>query len=234
MKKIGMIGGMSWESTLLYYQLINTKVKELKGGFHSADCVIESVDFSEIARLQSQNDWPSLNRIMIERAKNLESVGAQLILICANTMHLSVEAIQESTSVPVVHIARATAEEIKKFNLNKVALLGTRFTMEKEFFKEILQTEYGIEVLIPQKKDREMIHRVIYEELVLGSIHEASKSEYLRVIDELVRKGAEGVILGCTEIPLLISQKDVEILLFNTTKIHAEKAVEIALNQSEL
>jgi aspartate racemase len=229
MKKIGMIGGMSWESTLLYYQLINTKVKEIKGGFHSAACVIESVDFSEIAKLQSQDDWMSLNKVMIERAQSLESSGAQIILICANTMHLCVEAIEENITAPVLHIARATAEEITKLKLNKVALLGTRFTMEKDFFKDILKKEYQIDVLVPDQEDREMIHQVIYEELVLGSIQDESREKYLRVIDKLISDGAQGVILGCTEIPLLISQADVEIPLFNTTQIHADRAVEIAL-----
>lgn len=229
MKKIGMIGGMSWESTLLYYQLINTKVKEIKGGFHSADCIIESVDFSQIAKLQSQDDWMSLNQVMIERAQSLESSGAQIILICANTMHLCVEAIEENVATPVLHIARATAEEITKLNLNKIALLGTRFTMEKDFFKDILKKEYQIEVLVPDPEDREMIHQVIYEELVLGSILDESKEKYLRVIDKLIRDGAQGVILGCTEIPLLISQADIDIPLFNTTQIHAHRAVEIAL-----
>ena len=229
MKKIGLIGGMSWESTSLYYELINKKVKELKGGLHSADCVIESVDFSDIAVLQAKDDWDELNEIMIKRAMALNQAGAELLLICANTMHLCFEAIQHKLSIPVIHIARATAEVIKGKNLSRVALLGTKFTMEKDFFKRILTDEYGIEVLIPNQEQRDMIHEIIYSELVLGLILDSSRDKYLKVMNQLIQEGAQGIILGCTEIPLLISDDDLNVPLFNTTKIHAEKAVELAL-----
>lgn len=228
MKKIGLIGGMSWESTLLYYELINKKVKELRGGFHSANCVIESVDFDEIAKLQAKDDWQALDKLMVSRAELLEASGAELLMICANTMHLCVEAIQQNTDVPIVHIAKVTADKIKSAKLDTVALLGTKFTMEKDFFKEILR-DRGIEVMIPKENDRNLVHEIIYQELVKGEIHEVSKKGYLRIIEDLRGRGAQGVILGCTEIPLLIGPKDIDIPLFNTTKIHAEKAVELSL-----
>lgn len=230
MKKIGMIGGMSWESTQLYYELLNKKVKELLGGFHSADCVIESVDFAQIAELQKQDDWKALDALMIQRAKSLEASGAEMILICANTMHLCVDAINRNTNIPIVHIARVTAEKIKGLGLNKVALLGTKFTMEKDFFREILEDD-NIAVLVPDQMDRDLVHDIIYKELVLGVLTEASKNIYLRIIEDLKMRGAQGVILGCTEIPLLIHPEDVDLPLFNTTKIHAEKAVYLSLEK---
>lgn len=230
MKKIGLIGGMSWESTLLYYKLLNEKVKETLGGAHSANCVIESVDFAEIAELQSKNDWPLLDRMMQERSKLLDLSGAEMILICANTMHLCVPAISQCTETPVIHIAEVTAEAINEQDLKKVALLGTKFTMEKDFFKDILKNN-GIEVIVPEQIDRDLIHQIIYKELVNGIIKEDSKRMYIRTIKKLIDQGAEGVILGCTEIPLLVYPEDIEIPLFNTTKLHAEKAVEIALSK---
>ncbi len=230
MKKIGLIGGMSWESTLLYYKLLNEKVKETLGGAHSANCVIESVDFAEIAELQSKNDWPLLDRMMQERSKLLDLSGAEMILICANTMHLCVPAISQCTETPVIHIAEVTAEAINEQDLKKVALLGTKFTMEKDFFKDILKNN-GIEVIVPEQIDRDLIHQIIYKELVNGIIKEDSKRMYIRTIKKLIDQGAEGVILGCTEIPLLVYPEDIDIPLFNTTKLHAEKAVEIALSK---
>lgn len=231
MKKIGLIGGMSWESTLLYYKLLNEKVKSLRGGFHSANCVIESVNFAEIAALQAKDDWSSLDKLMITRARALETSGAEMILICANTMHLSVPAIEQSTKIPVLHIAEVTAAEIKKSKLKKVALLGTKFTMEKDFFRDILEKN-GITVCIPDAEGRNRVHEIIYQELVNGIITDESKKTYVSIIENLIAEGAEGVILGCTEIPLLIKPVDVDIPLFNTTKIHAEKAVEISLEGS--
>lgn len=230
MKKIGMIGGMSWESTQLYYELLNKKVKELLGGFHSADCVIESFDFAQIAELQKQDDWKTLDALMIQRAKSLETSGAEMILICANTMHLCVDAINRNTNIPIVHIAQVTAEKIKDLGLNKVALLGTKFTMEKDFFRKILEDD-NIAVLVPNQMDRDLVHNIIYKELVLGVLTEASKKIYLRIIEDLKMRGAQGVILGCTEIPLLIHPEDVDLPLFNTTKIHAEKAVYLSLEK---
>jgi aspartate racemase len=228
MKKIGLIGGMSWESTLLYYKLLNEKVKALRGGFHSANCVIESVDFAEIAALQAKDDWPALDALMISRAEALTRSGAEMILICANTMHLSVTAIAQCTSVPVLHIAEVTADKIKSSGLKKVALLGTKFTMEKDFFRNILEEE-GIAVVVPDASGRNQVHDIIYKELVKGIISEESKKVYVSIIEKLINQGAEGVILGCTEIPLLIKPGDIDIPLFNTTKIHAEKAIELAL-----
>ena len=220
---------MSWESTLLYYELINKKVKATLGGLHSADCVIESVDFSEIAELQAKDDWKALDDMMISRAKNLESSGAELLMICANTMHLCVEAIEEHTNIPIVHIAEVTADQIKEVRLDKVALLGTKFTMEKDFFKNILINK-GIDVIVPDPRDRDLVHYIIYNELVRGDIKIESKKIYLEIIADLKAKGAQGIILGCTEIPLLIGPEDTDIPLFNTTKIHAEKTVELSLS----
>jgi len=228
MKKIGLIGGMSWESTLLYYKLLNEKVKGIRGGFHSANCVIESVDFSKIAELQAKDDWDALHELMIKRAISLENSGAEMILICANTMHLSVPAIEQNTNIPVLHIAEVTAAAIKKGKLKKVALLGTKFTMEKDFFTNILENN-GISVLLPDSKGRNQVHDIIYKELVKGVISNESKEVYVSIINDLIDQGAEGIILGCTEIPLLIKDEDIDVPLFNTTKIHAEKAVELAL-----
>ena len=220
---------MSWESTLLYYELINKKVKAILGGLHSSNCVIESVDFAEIAALQAIDDWGALDELMKSRARALESSGAELILICANTMHLCVTAIEESINIPVLHIAKVTADEIKKKQLDKVALLGTRFTMERDFFKDILK-DHGIDVIVPEKNDRQLVNDIIYKELVRGVLKPASKEIYLGIIEDLRKRGAQGVILGCTEIPLLINPEDVELPIFNTTKIHAERAVEVALS----
>ncbi|MEL4456667.1 aspartate/glutamate racemase family protein [Lutimonas vermicola] len=229
MKKIGLIGGMSWESTLLYYELINKKVKAILGGLHSSNCVIESVDFAEIAALQAIDDWDALDELMKTRARALESSGAEMILICANTMHLCVTAIEESIDIPVLHIAKVTADEIKKSQLDKVALLGTRFTMERDFYKDILK-DHQIDVIVPEQNDRKLVNDIIYKELVRGVLKPESKEIYLGVIEDLRKRGAQGVILGCTEIPLLIYPEDVELPIFNTTKIHAEKAVELSLS----
>jgi aspartate racemase len=231
MKTIGLIGGMSWESSQLYYELINKKVQFRLGGFHSAKSVMVSVDFYEIAKLQSENDWDTLNRRMVKAAKQLEHAGADMILVCANTMHLCSTEIIKNTSLPFVHIAEATGEKIKEKALKKVALLGTKFTMEEDFYKDILINDFGIEVMIPDIEGRELIHDIIYKELVMGKIKDTSKLIYQKIIDELIDRGAEGIILGCTEIPLLISDEDVSVPIFNTTKIHAEKAVKLALEE---
>jgi len=230
LKKIGLIGGMSWESSLVYYELINLKVNELLGGFHSASCIMESVDFAEIEKLQHKNDWKGLGNIMVQAAKNLEKSGAEVIILCTNTMHLLSNEIQENISIPFLHIAKSTGKDILKKGINKVALLGTKFTMEKDFYKNILLHEFNIQVVIPEKEDREIVHNIIYNELVHGDFKEDSKKSMLKIIQKLERQGAEGVILGCTEIPLLIKQKDVHIHVFDTTKIHAEDAVDFALS----
>ena len=229
MKTIGLIGGMSWESSLVYYELINKKVKEVLGGFHSCKSIMISVDFSEIEKLQHENSWKALDKLMSTAAKQLELAGADIIILCTNTMHLCSNAIQKNISIPFFHIAEATAQEIAKNKLTKIALLGTKFTMEKDFYKQILINDFGIEVLIPTSNERQLVHNIIYNELVHGQINNDSREIYKTIIQNLEKRGAQGIILGCTEIPLLISDKDVTLPIFNTTKIHAEKAVEWAL-----
>ncbi|MBT8316121.1 MAG: aspartate/glutamate racemase family protein [Lutibacter sp.] len=231
MKTIGLIGGMSWESSLVYYELINKKVQEVLGGFHSCKNIMISVNFAEVEKLQHEGNWEALNTLMADAAKNLELAGADLVVLCTNTMHLCSEAILKNISIPFLHIAEATGQEINKKKLSKVALLGTKFTMEKEFYKELLTNNFGIEVLIPTKKERQLVHNIIYNELVQGKINNSSKEVYKNIIHNLEKRGSQGVILGCTEIPLLIKEKDVTIPIFNTTKIHAEKAVEWALKE---
>ena len=227
MKVIGLIGGMSPESTIMYYQVLNNLAKETYGDKHSARVLINSVDFGEISNLQVQDKWEDLNQIMGNAAKNLENGGASCILICANTMHLTIEAVKKQVTVPVIHIAEATAEAIVAQNLKKVALLGTKYTMEKPFYANIL-SNYGIETMIPEQQDREIIHTIIYEELAKGILDESSKQKYIDIIYTLKAKGAEGIILGCTEIPLLIKQHDVSIPVFDTTTIHATKAFNLS------
>jgi len=230
LKKIGLIGGMSWESSMVYYELINLEVRELLGGFHSANCVMESVDFAEIEKLQHKNDWEGLGYLMVKAAQNLEKSGAEVIVLCTNTMHLLSDQIKKNISVPFLHIADATGKNILSKKIRKVALLGTRFTMEKDFYKDILFQKYNIEVIIPDEDNREIIHNIIYKELVHGKLNDESRELMIQIIKKLELNGAEGVILGCTEIPLLIKQKDVDIHVFDTTKIHAEDAVDFALN----
>jgi len=228
MKTIGLIGGMSWESSAIYYELLNKLVKDKLGGYHSAKSVMVSVDFSEIEKLQKKDDWKALTQHMIASSKQLERAGADFIILCTNTMHLCSEEIINNTTIPFLHIADATASKIKSKGLQKVALLGTKFTMEKDFYKTVLH-KYGIEVIIPELAYREQIHRIIYDELVLGKIEDDSRETFKHIIAKLKNDGAQGVILGCTEIPLLIQQNDVDLPIFNTTEIHAEKAVKIAL-----
>ena len=222
---------MSWESSMVYYKLINLKVRELLGGFHSASCVMESVDFASIEKLQHDNDWDELGDIMGRAAENLEKSGANVIVLCTNTMHLLSDQIKEKISVPFLHIAESTGKNILKKRINKVALLGTKFTMEKDFYKKILLDDFNIEVIIPENKDRRIIHDIIYKELVQGKLNDNSRELMIKIIKKLENNGAEGVILGCTEIPLLIKQKDVDIPVFDTTKIHAEDAVSFAFGQ---
>lgn len=223
MKTIGMLGGMSWESTVTYYQVINETVKEKLGGFHSAKCLLYSVDFHELEECLSTSNWDRCAGILTDAAEKLERGGADFIVICTNTMHKFAGKIQEKISVPILHIADVTAEELKAKDIGKAALLGTRYTMEQEFYKERLG-ENGVDVIIPEAEDRELINRVIFEELCLGIIREESKREYLRIIDDLMNKGAQGVILGCTEIGLLVDQNDTAAPLFDTTFIHGRRA----------
>jgi aspartate racemase len=229
MKTIGLIGGMSWESSAVYYSVINRKIKEVLGGYHCAKSVMVTVDFAEIQDLQFKEDWKSLDKMMISAARQLEAAGAGLVILCTNTMHLCSPAIIENISVPFLHIAQATGEKITETGLKKVALTGTRFTMEKDFYKSFLFNQFGIEVIIPEESERTLIHNTIYGELVHGIIRNESREEFRKIIVSLEKRGAEGVILGCTEIPLLISQADSQIPVFETTIIHAEKAVEWAL-----
>ena len=230
MKKIGLIGGMSWESTLVYYKLLNEKVKEKLGGFHSCNCILESVDFAEIVKLQHCGDWNQLDKIMAKAARNIENAGAEIIILCTNTMHLCSDSIRNEISIPFLHIAEATGNEIKKQNIKKVLLLGTKFTMEKDFYKNTLKEKYAIETIIPSSEDRDIVHEIIYTELVQGKIIESSKNVFQKIIQKGIDEGAKGVILGCTEIPLLIKQNDSEISVFDTTAIHAESAAAFSLN----
>lgn len=231
MKKIGMLGGMSWESSLEYYRIMNEEVKTILGGTHSANCLLYSFDFQQIERLQHEGKWDELTRIMVEEAMNLKKASAELIVICTNTMHLVASSIEAATSLPVLHIADVTGHAIKQENLKKVALLGTRFTMESSFYRDLLKERYEIELIIPNEEDRQRIHDIIYDELIFGITLEESRLIYMRIIELLQADGAEGVILGCTEIPLLLQQQHVSIPLFDTTYLHATAAVRKALEQ---
>jgi aspartate racemase len=229
MKTIGLIGGMSWESSIEYYRIVNEKTKDRLGPLHSAKCLMVSVDFAEIEILQREGRWTEAAQSMIEAAKSLENGGADFIVLCTNTMHKAAGEIQANTRIPFLHIADATAAKVKAAGLHKVGLLGTRFTMEEPFYKDRLVQNHGLEVVIPGAPEREIIHRVIYDELVLGRIVEASKRNYVEIIQQMVEAGAEGMILGCTEIGLLIHSEDCPVPLFDTTRIHAEAAVDFAL-----
>ena len=223
LKTIGLIGGMSWESTVTYYKIINEVIKEKLGGLHSAKCVLYSVDFQEIEECQANGNWEKSGEILGEAAYNLEKAGADFIVICTNTMHKVVNQIKEKISIPILHIAEMTAEKILEKGLKNIALLGTKYTMEQDFYKSKL-IEKGINVIIPDKNDVEIINKVIYDELCLGIINSNSKKKFLEIVDKLRNKGAEGIILGCTEIGLLIKNEDTDVPLFDTAIIHAEQA----------
>ena len=223
MKTIGLIGGMSWESTVTYYKIINETVKEKLGGLHSAKCILYSVDFQEIEECQANGNWKKSGEILGEAANNLEKAGAGFIVICTNTMHKVINQIKEKISIPILHIAEMTAEKILEKGLKNIALLGTKYTMEQDFYKSKL-IEKGINVIIPDKNDIEIINKVIYDELCLGTINSNSKKKFLEIVDKLRSKGAEGIILGCTEIGLLIKNEDTDVPLFDTAVIHAEEA----------
>lgn len=228
MKTIGLIGGMSWESSAVYYKLINKKVRELLGGFHSAKSIMVTVDFAKIQELQYEENWQELDKLMVKSAKQLENAGADFVVLCTNTMHLCSSAIIKNSSIPFLHIAEATGLKIADIGIKKVALIGTKFTMEKDFYKTYILDRFGIEVIIPNEFERKQINETIYNELVHGQIKKESREIFKQIIRNLEKQGAEGVILGCTEIPLLISKSDVNIPVFDTTAIHAEKAVEWA------
>ena len=223
LKTIGLIGGMSWESTVTYYKIINETVKEKLGGLHSAKCILYSVDFHEIEECQANGNWEKSGEILGEAANNLEKAGADFIVICTNTMHKVINQIKEKISIPILHIAEMTAEKILEKGLKNIALLGTKYTMEQDFYKSKL-IEKEINVIIPDKNDIEIINKVIYDELCLGTINSNSKKKFLEIVDKLRSKGAEGIILGCTEIGLLIKNEDTDVPLFDTAVIHAEEA----------
>ena len=223
---------MSWESSLEYYRIINEEVKKKLGGTHSAKCVLNSLEFAEIEMLQHQNKWDKLTELMVFEANNLKNAGADFIVICTNTMHKMASEIEETTSLHVLHIADTTGDAIKQADMNTVGLLGTRFTMEGDFYKKRLKDTFDIKTLIPVENDRQIIHYVIYQELVKGILKEESRIQYLEIIDKLRREGAQGVILGCTEIPLLIKQDRSPVPIFDTTTIHAKAAVKYALMES--
>ena len=229
MKTIGLIGGMSWESTAHYYRLLNEAVKARLGGLHSAKCLLASVDFAEIEPLQRAGRWDEAGAILNRAALGLERAGADLLLICANTMHKVAEQTLRGVRIPLIHIADATAARVRAAGVRRVALLGTRYVMEQDFYRQRLADRYGLEVLVPGPADRTEVNRVIFEELCLGRTEPASKARYVAIMEALVRDGAEGVIAGCTEITMLVQQSDVSAPLFDTTEIHALAAVEFAL-----
>jgi aspartate racemase len=231
MKTIGLIGGMSWESSIEYYRIINQTVKGKLGGLHSAKSVMYSVDFAEVEILQHQNRWAEAAEMLVDAAKRLENSGAGLIVLCTNTMHKVAEDIQANVKIPFLHIADATAQRVLASGIGTIGLLGTRFTMEEEFYKGRLSQNYGLSVIVPDAQEREIVHRVIYDELVVGKIEPSSKAQYVRIIDQMISQGVEGIILGCTEIGLLLHQEDSRVPLFDTTRIHAEAAVEYALKE---
>ncbi|MES5894376.1 MULTISPECIES: aspartate/glutamate racemase family protein [Bacillus cereus group] len=228
MKTIGLIGGMSWESTSEYYRILNEEIKSRLGGLHSAKCLINSVDFEEIERFQSNGDWDGAGEVLGNAAYSLQNGGADFIIICTNTMHKVVEKIKENINIPVLHIADTTAKEIKRKGIQTIGLLGTKYTMEQDFYKSRIEKN-NIKVIVPLENNREKINEIIYTELCLGKITSQSREYYKTVIEELVQKGAQGIILGCTEIGLLIKQEDVSVPIFDTTFIHAIEAVNVAL-----
>ncbi len=229
MKTIGLIGGMSWESTSSYYSAINQEIKQRLGGLHSAKLVLVSVDFSEIEALQHKGEWDKTAEILSDAARSLEVAGADFFLICTNTMHKVANKVQASVSIPLLHIADATAQQLQQDGIDKVGLLGTQFTMEQAFYKSRLMEYFSIDVVIPKQQERQQVHQIIYEELCLGKIEAESKKTYLTILTQLQQCGAQAVILGCTEIALLVQQNDTDVALYDTTAIHARAAVEWAL-----
>jgi aspartate racemase len=228
-RTLGLIGGMTWHSTVDYYKLINQGVQERLGGYRSAELVIVSVDFAPVEDLQNKGDWAGLGRMMVRAARTLEGAGAEALVICANTMHQLAPDIAAAVRLPIIHIADAAAGAVKARGLRTVALLGTRYTMEMDFYRTRLEKEHGLKVLVPDAPERAVVHRVIYDELGQGVIREASRRAYVGIIEDLVRRGAEGVILGCTEIPMLIKPADSPVPVFDTTALHASAAVDFAL-----
>ncbi|GMG86354.1 aspartate/glutamate racemase family protein [Biformimicrobium ophioploci] len=231
MQVIGLLGGMSWESTATYYRRVNEQVKASLGGLHSAQVALYSVDFEPIEKLQHAGDWEAAGALLVTAARRVESAGADFLLICTNTMHKLADRIEASLDIPLLHIADATAEVIREHGFTRVGLLGTAFTMEQDFYRGRLQNRFGIDVIVPGADERKLVHDVIYDELCLGRIHAASKAVYLRIIESLREQGAEAVILGCTEIGLLVRPGDTDLPLLDTVEIHAQAAVARALSR---
>ncbi len=232
MKTIGLLGGMSWGSTLLYYRAINEGIKQALGGLHSAELVLYSIDFARIEAQQQSGDWEGAGHVLSDAARRVQAGGADFLLICTNTMHKVAPQIEAAIDIPLLHIADATAETMLRDGIQKVGLLGTGFTMEQAFYKGRLTDKYGLEVIVPDAADRDIVHRVIFDELCLGVTAEASKAAYLRIIDDLASQGAQAVILGCTEIGMLVDQSDTSVALLDTTAIHAQTAVRYALKNA--
>lgn len=230
MKTIGLIGGMSWESTVTYYQQINRLVSQQLGGFHSAKIVLQSVDFAEVEALQAQGEWQQAGQLLGDAATNLQRSGAEFVALCTNTMHKVAEQIEQSIDVPFLHIADATGEKLKSEGYQRVALLGTLFTMEQEFYRSRLEQQFGVKVLVPNHEQRERVHNIIYDELCQGQIKPESRQQYLEIVDDLSSQGAQLVILGCTEIGLLIEQQHTEVPLLDTAQVHVEAIVKMALS----
>jgi len=228
MRRLGLLGGMSWQSSALYYSLINELVAQRLGGVHSADLVMVSVDFAEVERLQAAGEWERAGELLAREAQGLEAAGAEAIVLCTNTMHLVAPAIEAAVSIPLLHLGDVTGRAVRAAGIKGVGMLGTRFTMQQPFMRDRIAS-HGLDVLVPEPDDQEVVHRVIYEELVLGEVSERSRAEYRRIIAALVDRGAQGIVLGCTEIELLIEQHHVAVPLFPTTRLHAEAAVEWAL-----
>jgi aspartate racemase len=226
MKKLGLIGGMSWESTVPYYRLINEGVKARLGGLHSAKLVLYSVDFAEVEALQRTGQWHEAGQLLAQAARALQAAGAQGLVLCTNTMHKVASAIESVVDLPLIHIADATARAVRAAGFQKVGLLGTRFTMEQDFYKARLHDAAGLDVLVPSPSERDEVHRIIYDELCLGQVHDASREAYRRIMGQLAKEGAQGIVLGCTEIGLLVSEKDSPVPLFDTTALHAQAAVD--------
>jgi aspartate racemase len=229
MLRIGLLGGMSWESSAEYYRYANEAVRNRLGGLHSADCIMRSVDFAEIEELQRTGDWDEAGRRLAGEARSLEAAGAELIVLCTNTMHKVADAIVDAVGVPLVHIADTTAHAIRAAGLDKVGLLATGYTMEQDFYVGRLRDRHGLDVIVPEPGDRALVHRVIYDELCVGVVRDDSREEYRRVMARLVERGAEAILLGCTEIELLVGPEDASVPTFDTTRLHAERAVDLAL-----
>jgi aspartate racemase len=230
LRVIGLIGGMSWESTALYYRQINEAIRECLGGLHSAKIILYSVDFHEVERLQRSEDWQAAGLVLADAARALESAGADFLVLCTNTMHRVAPVIEAAVRIPLFHIVDPTAGEIKKAGFSAIGLLGTRFTMEQEFYKGRLSVRHGLKVFVPKQQDREIIHRVIYDELCLGRIVDASRFECRRIMADLVTQGVQAIILGCTELSMLVGPEESAVPLFDTTTIHARKAADRALS----